>query len=100
MPAGAKLIDFFARNENPAFRIAVRTRSLLSCTTCVGRPTIVIPGNPRDDTSTSTSTGMAWIPEIVAENNVESITALYGINQFLQKSNNLKLRFSPDFTHF
>ena len=52
--------------------MALRTRSRLSRTLASGRPTIVNPGSP-NDTSTSTCTGQASIPNTAAVRNEESI---------------------------
>ena len=45
--AGAKLMVIrLLGNSNPAFKMALRTRSLLSFTAVSGRPTIEKPGSP------------------------------------------------------
>src|SRR4051812_1613608 len=64
--AGARLtVTRCSGNSKPELRIALRTRSRLSRTEGSGRPTIVKPGSP-NDTSTSTSTVHASIPNTAA----------------------------------
>src|SRR3954452_3656652 len=64
--AGARLtVTRCSGNSKPELRIALRTRSRLSRTDGSGRPTIVKPGRPKD-TSTSTSTVQASIPNTAA----------------------------------
>ena len=67
--AGARLIvTRWAGNSKPEFRIALRTRSRLSRTLESGSPTMLKVGRP-NDTSTSTSTSDASIPNSEAERN-------------------------------
>lgn len=68
--AGAKLtVTRFCGKENPEFRMAVRTRSRLSCTAASPRPTMENDGNP-GETSTSTRTSCQKSPRIDEENTV------------------------------
>jgi len=65
--AGARLtVTRPTGNGKPELRIAERTRSRLSLTVVSGRPTMVMPGNPPPDTSTSTETGSASTPNTAA----------------------------------
>ena len=66
MSAGARLTVMRSiGNSNPELRIALRTRSRLSRTLASGRPTMLNAGRP-NDTSTSTCTGQASIPNTAA----------------------------------
>jgi hypothetical protein len=66
MSAGARLtVTLCGGNANPEFLIALRTRSRLSRTLASGKPTIVNVGRP-NETSTSTCTGQASIPNTAA----------------------------------
>ena len=65
--AGARLMTVRLRGkEYPEFCMAVRTRSVLSLTAASGRPTRIGAAKPRGETSTSTSTGTASMPQKVA----------------------------------
>ena len=74
--AGARLIvTRWAGNSKPEFRIALRTRSRLSRTLESGSPTILKAGSPKD-TSTSTLTSDASIPNREAERRRASTSGL------------------------
>ena len=77
MSAGARLTVIRPKGKRaPAFRIAVFTRSLDSWTAVSGSPTIVIPGWPFPE-STSTSTRTPSNPITAQFKTLASIRSLY-----------------------